>query len=178
MKILFYKIPKENLLIRRKIFSAYAVPHFIWMISTWFFYTDNQKKKITSAFIQGLRIVHNLYGWDSWTTQILTREKTLNDYIYSYWIKFSKHLEISTEATQYQHTLTSYRIIKTIDKSQYKTLGYRKNNKFINRFAERAKHGNTDWIRFEANHRPEYEFFKKSTLYINQFICKYFLLPP
>jgi len=38
MKILFYKIPKKEIAIRRRIFFVFALPHFIWLISTWFFF--------------------------------------------------------------------------------------------------------------------------------------------
>ncbi len=36
-----------------------------------------------------------MIGWDDLTTQILSQEKTLQDFIYSYWYRFSFHLEHS-----------------------------------------------------------------------------------
>jgi len=119
-----------------------------------------------------------MIGWDDLTTQILSQEKTLQDFIYSYWYRFSFHLERSLEAIQYHHTWTAYQIATTYDKSLYKTLEFRKNNKFINRLAERAKHSRCDWTKFEANHRPQHEIFRRSTYYLNMFIYKYFLVPP
>ena len=175
MKILFYRIPKKEIKIRRKIFFAYALPHFIWLMSTWFFFTEKQQNQINSTYIYGLKIVYGIIGWDDITAQILSQEKTLYDFIYAYWYRFSLHLERSLEAIQYQHTWTVYTIITTYDKSSYKTLGFRKNNRFINRFAQRARHSRCDWLKFEESHRPQHEIFRKSTHYLNIFIYKYFL---
>ena len=178
MKILFYKIPRNNIKLRRKIFFASALPHFAWLFSTWFFFTDLQQRKINSTYSQGIRIVYNLYGWDTLSTQILSREKTLSDFIYSYWTRFSKHLETSLEATQYQHTWISYGIISTYNRAEYKKLDFRKNSIFLNRLVSRAKHSKSDWLKSEANHKPQYEIFRKSSTYINEFVYKYFLQPP
>lgn len=176
MKILFYKIPKKEIAIRRKIFFAFALPHFMWLISTWFFFTEKQQNQINSMYTFGIKIVYGMIGWDDITTQILSQEKTFHDFIYTYWCKFDIHLERSLEAIQYQHTWTAFQIVATYDKSSYKTLGYRKNNKFINRLADRAKHSRYDWLKFEANHRPQHEIFRRSTYFINMFIYKYFLV--
>ena len=178
MKILFYKIPKKDIATRRRIFFAFALPHFLWLISTWFFYTERQQNQINSTYMTGIRIVYGLIGWDNTTTQIISQEKTLYDCIYSYWCKFSLHLERSIEAFQYQNTWTAHLIITSYESSSYKILGFRKDNKFINRLAKRARHSKDDWLRFAANHRPQHEVFKKSTFYLNLFVYKYFLLPP
>jgi hypothetical protein len=42
MKILFYKIPKKEISIRRRIFLAFSLPYFIWLFSTWFLFTEKQ----------------------------------------------------------------------------------------------------------------------------------------
>ncbi|CAF1579175.1 unnamed protein product [Rotaria magnacalcarata] len=117
MKILFYKIPKQFINIRRKRFLAYALPHFIWMFPTWFFFTEKQKEKIYSLFCSGVRLVYGLKGWDDISTMILSQEKSLYDFIFHYGKKFAFHLESSIEATQYQHTWTAYLASKSPDKS-------------------------------------------------------------
>ncbi len=61
-----------------------------------------------------------------------SQEKTLYDYIYSYWSRFSLHLERSLEATQYLHTWTAFQIGTTYEKTKYKNLGFRKDNEYIN----------------------------------------------
>lgn len=174
MKALFHNIPKKEMSLRRRIFLAFSLPHFIWLITTCFFFSENQKQKINKIYITRLKIVYGLYGWDDFTTLILSQEKTLQDYIYSYWPKLSLHLEKSLEATSYQHTWTTFLTLTTLDKSQYKNLGYRKNSKFLNRLVERVKHSKNDWLKFEINHVPQHEVFMKSTYYLNMFIYKYF----
>ncbi|CAM4867060.1 unnamed protein product [Rotaria socialis] len=178
MKILFLNIPKKETSLRRKIFLAFSLPHFIWLITTWFFFSENQKQKINKTYIAGLRIVYGVYGWNEFTTLILCQEKTLLDYIFSYWSKFSLHLDKSLEATSYQHTWTAFQTLNKLDKSQYKNLGFRKNSKFLKRLVERVKHSKDDWLQFRVNHIPQHEVFKKSTYYLNMFIYKYFLLKP
>ena len=164
--------------LRRKVFLAFALPHFIWLTATWFFFSESQQQKINKAFITGLKIVSGLCEWDDFTTLVRCQEKTLHDYVYSYWLRFSLHLEKLHEATSYQHTWTVFQILTKTDKSHYKFLGYRKNNKFLNRLVERVKHGKDDWLKFLLNHIPQHEIFKRSTYYLNMFIYKYFLLPP
>ncbi|CAM4813445.1 unnamed protein product [Rotaria magnacalcarata] len=109
-------------------------------MTTWFFFSENQQEKINKTFISGLKIVYGLHGWDDITTLILCQEKTLREYIYAFWLRFSIHLEKSLEATSYQHNWTAFQTITTIDKTFYKKLGFRKNNEFLNRLTERAKH--------------------------------------
>jgi len=145
MRILFHTIPKNEITTRRKIFFAFSLPLFIWLLPTWFYFTEKPQQKISELFTTGIKIIYSLYGWDNITTQILSREKTLYDFIYTYWTRFSLYLEKSLEATQYQHTWTAYNI--AIDeKTWYKDLGFRKNNKFIKRLSERVKHSKNDWI--------------------------------
>ncbi|CAF4914259.1 unnamed protein product [Rotaria socialis] len=123
MKTLFYNIPKSEMCLRRRIFLAFSLPHFIWLMTTWFFFSENQQQKINKTFISGLKIVYGLYGWDDITTLILCQEKTLQDYIYAFWLRFSIHLEKSLEATSYQHTWTAFQAITTLDKTLYKKFG-------------------------------------------------------
>lgn len=123
-------------------------------------------------------MVYGLRGWDDTTTMTLSQEKSLYDYIFSYWSKFSKHLETTNEATQYQHTWTAYLAAKHPDKIWYRSMGFRKNSFFLNRLSKRAEHSKNDWNKFRENHIMQHEYYKKSTLYLNMFIYKYFLLPP
>jgi hypothetical protein len=48
--------------IRRRLFYAFALPHFIWLFSTWFYFSDNQQKEIEHRFASGLRIVYRPWG--------------------------------------------------------------------------------------------------------------------
>jgi hypothetical protein len=72
------------------------------------------------------------------TAQIISREKTLYDYIYNYWSRFSIHLDQSLEATQYQHTWTAFNIAKD-SKIWYNLLEYRENNKFKKKTIRKGK---------------------------------------
>ena len=69
--------------IRKKIFYAFALPHFMRLFVAWFYYTDSQQK-IEHLHASGLRIVYNLWGWDDFNIYVTTREKTRLDYLYSY----------------------------------------------------------------------------------------------
>ncbi|CAM4841450.1 unnamed protein product [Rotaria magnacalcarata] len=178
MKILYQKLPKKFINIRRKIFFAFALPHFIWMFPIWFYLTAKQKEKIYSVFCLGIKLVYGIQSWDDISSMIISQEKALYDYIYSYWTRFSHNLDNSIEATNYQHTWTAYLAAKTPSKEMYKSMGLRKNNFFLNRLSKRAEHSKNDWISFRENHREQHEYFKHSTLYLNLFIYKYFLLPP
>ncbi|CAF3364924.1 unnamed protein product [Rotaria socialis] len=165
MKILFYNIPKKFISLRRKLFLAYALPHFIWMFPIWFFLTEKQKEKTYSLYCSGIRLVYGLKGWDDISTMIISQEKSLYDFIFRYWYKFSYHLETANEATQYQHTWTAYLAAKPPDKIWYRSMGLRKNNFFLNRPSARAQHSKNDWISFRDNHKKQHEYFKNSTLY-------------
>jgi hypothetical protein len=60
MKILYHNLPKKNINIRRKIFLSCALPHFIWLFPTWFYFTEKQKEKIFTLFCSGIRLVYSL----------------------------------------------------------------------------------------------------------------------
>ena len=117
--MLFQNITKCEISLGRRIFLAFSLPYFIWLIATWFFFSENQKRKIKKSFITGLKIVYQLNGWDDFTTLVLCQQKTLHDYIYSYWSRFSLHLEKYLEAISYQHTWTAFQTLTKLDKSHY-----------------------------------------------------------
>jgi hypothetical protein len=75
---------------------------------------------------------------DDLTVYILTKEFTLNNYLYKYWIKFSQQLEIFAEAHHYQLPFISYLTAKSPQKNWYLNMGLRTNNKFLNRLSQRA----------------------------------------
>ncbi len=98
----------------------------------------------------------------------------MNDYLYKYWIKFNKHLEISTEALQYQLTFSAYLAAKSPEKNWYLSMGMSKNSKFLNRLSLRARHTKIDLLEFLRNHSQQYGYFKHAPfptyfLYINTF---------
>jgi len=62
---------------RRRIFLAFSLPHFIWLFSTWFLFTEKQQQIINSTYLSGIKIVYGLYGWDDISTLIVSQEKTL-----------------------------------------------------------------------------------------------------
>ena len=47
------------------------------------------------------RLSYSLKGWDDIATMILSREKSLRDYIYSYWSRLSEHLEKAPDAVSF-----------------------------------------------------------------------------
>lgn len=163
LRILFKKIPISLIKLRRKLFFAYALPHFIWLFSSWFFYTETQQRLIEHTYCSGLRITYNLNLWDDLTVYALSKEYSLNDYLYKYWIKFNKHLEISTEALQYQLTFNSYLAAKSPEKNWYLSMGMRKNSKFLNRLSLRAQHTKIDLFEFLWNHSQQYGYYKHAS---------------
>lgn len=178
LNIIFRSIPLSSTTLRRKIFLAYALPHFCWLFCTWFHYTDNQRKLIEHVYCTGIRIVYALKGWDDITTLILTREKNLLDYLYGYWYRLSKHLESAPDALSFQQSWKAYEIIKSPDTSWIKSMGFRRNSIFPKRLIERARHTLEDWRAFEPIQKENFECYKKSTTYLNIFVYKYFLEPP
>ncbi|CAM4791024.1 unnamed protein product [Rotaria magnacalcarata] len=114
LKKMLKAIPKDEIKIRKRLFCAYALPHFIWLFATWFFYTEKQKATIEHVYGTGIRIIYNMWGWDDLTTLAITQEFSLRDYIYKYWVKFEKHLEQSLEAVLYQQTWTAFLLCQEI----------------------------------------------------------------
>jgi hypothetical protein len=60
LKQLFRQIPIKLIGIRRKRFYAFALPHFIWLFITWFYFTENQQNELEHLYPLGLRIVYAL----------------------------------------------------------------------------------------------------------------------
>jgi len=81
MKTTYHTMPKDDVYMRRKIFLAYALPHFLWLFCIWFFFTDKKKEQIEHVFCLGLKLVYSLNGWDDFTTLVLSQEKSLRDYL-------------------------------------------------------------------------------------------------
>jgi hypothetical protein len=117
MRILFYTIHKENIRMRKRIFSAFAMPHFLWLFPTWFFCTDKQRRYVEHVYSSGIKCVFSLLKWDDETALILSREKSLLDHLYSYWSKFNIHLEKSPNALVFQQTWQIYKILTSSDRN-------------------------------------------------------------
>ena len=178
LRTLFCTISTDHTEIRRKLFLAYALPHFCWLFCAWFYFTENQKRTIDHVFCSGLRLVYSLHGWDDLTTMVLCREKTLQDYVFVYWSRLSLHLEKAADALSFQQSWQAFKIATSEDKSWYKTMGFRKNSVFPNRLARRAQHTLKDWQEFERIHKQQLLFFRRNTHYLNMFIYKYCIAPP
>lgn len=84
LRIIYCTISVDNIRRRRKLFLAYALLQISWLFCTWFYFTDNQKKMIDHVFCTGLRLTYSFNRWDDLTTMILSREKSLHGYIFSY----------------------------------------------------------------------------------------------
>jgi len=175
MKILFHTIPKSNIRIRKRIFSAFSMPHFIWMFPLWFLFTEKQQRYIEHVYCSGLRYVFALAKWDNETTMILCRERTLRDHIYTYWCKFSIHLEKAPDALCLQQSWQAFKIVTSPDPHWYKNLGFNKRNRFLNRLRERAHHTMMEWRSFKDIQQEQVDFFLKNTWYTNFFVYKYYL---
>lgn len=173
LRIMYKKIPIENYKIRKKLFCAFALPHFIWLFVAWFYYTENQKQKVEHLYCTGIRIVYNLNGWNDYTTLTLARDKSLLDYVYHYWMKFMKHLNESPEGREYRETWEAYLIIKTAEKSLFKSLSLRKNNFFMNRLIQKAQHTNLEVFSFFCIQEKQKEYFKKTDMDVKNFMLKY-----
>jgi hypothetical protein len=130
------------------------------------------------VYCSGLRIIYNLHKWDDTTVCILSKEFTLRDYLYKYWLKLNTHLDQAQEATHFQQTFTAYIIAKSPDKSWYLPMGLRKNSKFLNRLTIRAKHTKIDLAEFFSIQKEQYGYFKRSFSFIHMFAYKYYIFPP
>jgi hypothetical protein len=177
LRNMFRVIPIEKYVIRKKLFCAFALPHFFWLFSTWFFYTENQKQEIEHLYCAGLRLIYNLWGWNDYVTLVLAQDKSLLDYVYDYWMKFMKHLNESSEGNGYRETWEAYLICKSSDKRLYNSMGLRTDNFFINRLVQRAYHTNLDVFLFFNTHERQKDFFKRSHDDVKRFIHKYVDVP-
>jgi hypothetical protein len=178
LRKIYKSIPKNEIKIRKRLFCAFSLPHLIWLFSTWFMFTEKQRQKIEHVYGTGLRLVYNLQGYEDFTTLCLSRELTLRDYIYNYWIRFQKHLDESLEAEAYRQTWIAYLIVTDPLKRYYSSIGLRKNSKFANRLYERATHTYLDFLSFTNAHKRQYCYFKNSSALLENFILKYFSVQP
>jgi hypothetical protein len=175
LRSIFTTIPTEYMQMRRKLLLAYALPHFCWLFSTWFYYTEKQRRNIEHTFCSGLRLTYALRGWDDITTMIVCKEKSLLDYLFSYWTRLSEHLERASDALDFQQSWQAYQHATSQDRSWYRSLGFRTNSKFPNRLAKRAQHTLADWTKFRQIHQHQYCFYRSDTLYLNMFVYKYMI---
>ena len=173
LRKMYRTIPIDQIKVRKKLFCAFALPHFCWLFVTWFFFTENQKQKIEHLFCTGIRQMHNLWGWNDIVTLILAREKSLLDYVYDYWKKLMKHIIESPEGNEYAETWEAYLICTSQNKDFYKSMGLRCDNLFMNRLAQRAHHTNLDLFSFLCTHEHQKDFLKKSNVDLVNFIQKY-----
>jgi hypothetical protein len=178
LRIVIRNIPTHLFKLRRRIFLAYALPHFCWLFCCWFFFTDTQMKHIEHVYYSGLRIVYCLNGWDDISTSIITREKTLPDYIYSYWLRLRVHLMKAPEALACQQSWKAFEIATSNDKTWYKSMGFRRNSVVPNRLARRARHTLANLEAFEEIQKQQYSFLVKDTKYLNMLIYKFYLQSP
>lgn len=125
MNTLCRSILRNQTKLRRQIFHGYILPRFVWIFPIWFFITEKQKQHLIQTYIKGIKIIHDLTNWDDLAAEIISNEKTLYDYLYTYWRKFSFHLEQSPDATQYMQTWTAYQAAKDPDRTWYRSMGLR-----------------------------------------------------
>lgn len=173
LKTIYKKIPLENIHIRKKIFCAFALPHFIWLFATWFYYTEKQKQEIEHLYCAGIRIVYNLGRWNDHVTLVLAQDKSLLDYLFDYWKKFIKHLNESPEGNEYREIWEAYMIINSTDKNFYKSMGLRRNNFFMNRLVQKAQYTNLDIFSFFNTHECQKDYFKTTHSDAICFVQKY-----
>ena len=89
--------------------------------------------------------------------------------------ELEQHLAKAHDALAFQQSWRAFEIIKSPDKSWYKSMGFRRNSFFPKRLTERAKYTMEDWRAFEHIQKQQYECFKKETQYLNWFVYKYAL---
>jgi hypothetical protein len=174
LRKIYKSIPKNEIKIRKKLFCAFSLPHLIWLFATWFLFTEKQRQKIEHVYGTGLRLVYSLQGYEDFTTLCLTKELSIRDYVYKYWIRFQKHLDESPEAESYRQTWTAYLIATDPSKSYYRSMGLRTNSKFANRLFERATHTYLDFLSFTNAHRRQYCYFQNSSSLLEHYVLKYF----
>lgn len=112
--------------IRRRLFYAFTLPHFIWLFITWFYFSEKQQNEIEHLYATGVRIVYELWGWDDYTVFVLSTDKTLMDYLYTYWLRLKKHLDTAHEGLEYQQGWEAYLIATVPDHIHYKSMDFRK----------------------------------------------------
>ena len=175
MKIAYRTITRTEIKARRTIFSAFAMPHFQWLMGVWFFFTEKQKQYIQHVYCTGLRLVFSLSHWDDETTLVLCQMKTLADHVHVYWSRFIVHLEQSPDAVCFWKTWCAYHIAQETERGWSKELGLRKGNKFLTRLKERSRHTIEDWMEFDTVQKRQANFFVTDTRDVYKFVYKYYL---
>ena len=179
LKLIYRIIPVDMWKIRRKLFCAFALPHFLWLFTTWFFFTERQRLEIEHVYCSGLRLIYTLWGWDDYITVALTKERTILDYVSDYWKRLIHHMEHAAEAISYRETWEAYLTATSPDRVFYKSMGFRKNSVFPKRLALRAHHTNLDVFSFLCEYAQQKDFFRSlsSDFIREEFEYKY-LHPP
>ena len=178
LRKIYKTIPKDEIKIRRTLFCAFSLPHIIWLFCTWYYFTEHQKQKTEQVYGSGLRLIYNLWGYEDFTTLCLSREYSIRDQIYRYWIRFQKHLEKADEAESYRQIWTAFLIATDPATSYYKSMGLRKNNKFANKFYERVQHTYLDFLQSTNAHKSQLYYFKKTSSLLEHFVLKFYPLYP
>ncbi|CAF1548972.1 unnamed protein product [Adineta ricciae] len=177
LRQIYQTISTEHIDVRRKIFLAYALPHLCWLFSTWFYFTERQQRSIEHVYCTGIRLTYSIYGWDDITTLILSQEKSLRDYLYSYWTRLCSHLEKASEAVNFQQSWKAFQILTGHDTDWRRNIDLGKNNWFLTRLIERVQHSLMDWKAFQNEHKQQLMAYKNDTQYLNMFIYKYYIQP-
>ncbi len=138
----------------------------MWLFCTWFYFTDKQRKKIEHVYLAGLRIVYSLWGYEEFVTLALSREYSLRDYLYRYWLRFYKHFDEATEADSYRQTWNAFLITTSPTKCYYRSCGFKKNSVFPNRLSERANPTYLDFLSFKNVHKINTVFLKEPLLFL------------
>jgi hypothetical protein len=82
-----------------------CITAFFWLFANWCVFTEKQKQKIEHLYCAGIRLIHNLWGWNVYVTLVLARDKSLLDYMYDDWNKLMRHLIESPEGNGYLGSL-------------------------------------------------------------------------
>jgi hypothetical protein len=128
-------------------------------------------------FCSGLRIVHNLPVGNDYTTLVITRERSIYNYLFTYWCRRILHLLSADEELAFQLTWSAYLNITSPDTTWLRTMSFQKNSIFLRRLREQATYCIIEWIEFDNDHIKQNEYLRKSICQINLFIYKYILLP-
>ena len=155
---------KTRRITRKRPFPGRTIPHgYSFLPTCW----------PMTWFVCG-NYINNLDQWDDHTTLVIAREKSLKDYLFSYWRKFMSHLLSADEGIAYQQSRNAYLTITSPDKSWLKLMGLRSNSKFSCRLITRVHHSIIDWIEFDQAHVKQFCCFSRSPE-ISPFVYKYFL---
>ena len=104
---------------------------------------------------------------------MLAHEKSLRDHLYRYWRRFAHHLMHFDEDLAFQRSWNSYLIITTPN-SWMKTLYFRCTSVFPRRLIQLATHCLVEWLMFEKVHQMQYNYFRNTNEYMDDFVNKYF----